>query len=65
MARSCDWGLMGDLSVRDPSGAWHEIVFGHECTPCGQLSFQGDKLGEVCPNLDGVVQTLVPYMVAP
>ena len=65
MARSCDWGLMGDLSVRDPSGAWHAIVFGHECTPCGELSFQGEPLGEVCPNLQGIVQTLLPHLVSP
>jgi len=64
-ARSCDWGLTGALSVRDPSGAWHEIVFGHECGRCGMASFQGEPIGEVCPDLSGMVDTLLPRLVAP
>ncbi len=64
LARSCDWGMTGALSVRDPGGAWHEIVFGNESTSCGRVSFQGEPMGEVCPNLDSLVQTLLPYMGA-
>jgi hypothetical protein len=62
LLRSCDWGMSGDLSIRDPSGGWHRIDFGPSCSPCGELSFEGEPLGEVCPDLSKLVETFLPIM---
>jgi hypothetical protein len=62
LRRSCDWGMSGDLSIRDPSGGWHKIDLGPSCTRCGELSFEGESLGEVCPDLSKLVETFLPIM---
>ncbi len=62
LQQSCDWGMAGDLSIRDPSGAWHEIEFGHQCTPCGKASFAGQPEGDVCPDLTPLASTFLPMM---
>jgi hypothetical protein len=62
LLRSCDWGMSGDLSIRDPSGGWHKIDFGPSCASCGELSFEGKSNGEVCPDLSKLVETFLPIM---
>ena len=51
----CAWAPTGAIEVRDPSGAWHRVDFGTECTSCGALVFDGDTaLGEVCLDLSTI-----------
>lgn len=57
----CDLEPSGSLSVRDADGEWYHIafqgpawsgapVFGPDCDGCGQVTWRGDELGEVCPD---------------
>ena len=46
----------GGLHIRDQHGGWHEAQFGTEnnvtahCDRCGNLSFDGEVLGELCAD---------------
>jgi hypothetical protein len=40
-------GPIGDLSLRDPAGGWHKLMF-TSCDPCAQVVFEGSDLGEAC-----------------
>jgi hypothetical protein len=44
---SCNGGASGALSLRDPTGGWYRIEF-EDCSTCGDLSFEGLAMGEVC-----------------
>jgi hypothetical protein len=41
-------GVSGGLSVRDPTGYWHELELGPD--GCGTLTFAGVEEGTVCPD---------------
>ena len=53
----CDYGLAGKLSLRDPSGGWYSLEFGG-CETCTDVYFEGEKLGEACVDMSGLVNTL-------
>ena len=46
----------GSVSLRDLNGGWHDVDFGGEfdpattCDACGELSFDGEPLGEACSD---------------
>ena len=54
---ACDGGVEGALSLRDPSGGWYRIEF-EACTPCGNLSFQGNDMGEVCVDFSDFITAI-------
>jgi hypothetical protein len=45
----------GTLSVRDPGGGWWAVVFQDPSSACGQVSWQNQKAGEICPDLAGAL----------
>jgi len=53
----CDGGTEGALSLRDPSGGWYRIEF-EACTPCGNLTFQGSDMGEVCIDFSNFITAI-------
>ena len=44
-------GATGGLSVRDPTGYWHELEFAENGGGCGQLRWRGQPEGELCLDL--------------
>jgi hypothetical protein len=57
------WGggaLAGTLSLRDPSGYWYDLVLGDG--GCGEVSFEGEALGEGCVNLDATLDAYAEAM---
>lgn len=45
---SCGQQPMGDVWLRDPSGAWIIFAFGESCSGCATVSSGGEQLGESC-----------------
>ena len=58
----CDWQPVGVLSIRDPTGIWHRLDYGEECSACAQGSWEDTDLGEVCPDLSPIVETAASYL---
>lgn len=55
--QSCGWSPTGTLMMRDPGGAWYSMVFDGDCSACTTLTFgDGLDMGEVCPNLQPLVE---------
>ena len=52
---------VGVLSIRDPTGTWHSLDYGDQCSPCAQVSWEGEPTGELCPDLSPIVATFKPY----
>jgi len=66
MGSTCIEEPYGTISVRGESGSWYEVVFqGPEywgapafppdCDGCGQVSFRGEPMGEVCPSFSALM----------
>ena len=65
MGSPCEEEPYGTISVRGESGSWYEVVFqGPEywgapafppdCDGCGEASFRGEPMGEVCPSFEAL-----------
>lgn len=50
---ACGWGPSGMLQLRDPSGGWHSLRF-ESCAPCAEVVFEGQALGQGCPDFAGL-----------
>jgi hypothetical protein len=57
----------GSVSLRDAEGGWYDVyfdgpayendtVFGPECDGCGEVWYQGELLGEICPAFDTLTE---------
>lgn len=57
----CEIEPAGTISVRDAEGEWYHVelqgpawagapVFGPDCDGCGQVTWRGQELGQVCPD---------------
>ena len=66
MGSPCTAEPYGTISVRGESGSWYEVVFQGpeywgapafppECDGCGQASFRGKPMGEVCPSFSALM----------
>lgn len=64
LSEACGWAPRGLVSLRDPSGGWTQIDFGSSCAPCGEATFGGAVLGEVCLDVSGLVAGLSPLLEA-
>jgi len=62
----CEMEPGGMVSVRDSQGEWYDVVFDGadygsssvfppECDGCGHVWFRGELLGDVCPDLSGLL----------
>jgi hypothetical protein len=47
----CGGWPQGTVLVRDPCGAWYTLDLGERCDGCADLSFGGEEMGEICPDL--------------
>jgi hypothetical protein len=47
-------GPIGSLSLRDPGGGWHKMVF-TSCEPCTSVVFEGVDLGEACVEFSALL----------
>lgn len=61
----CELEPGGAIRVRDGEGEWYDVyfqgptygtstAFPPECDGCGEVWFRGERLGEVCPELEGL-----------
>ncbi len=48
----------GRASVRDPVGIWYDFDFGDSCATCGTSRFDGQDLGEACPDFSGLASAV-------
>lgn len=57
----------GVVSLRDAAGGWYDVIFQgstdpapppEACDGCGELWFEGERVGEVCPDLSGLLAGL-------
>lgn len=60
MAEACTLEPSGSFRVRTASGAWLEVAFqgeslGEACDGCGLASVEGEELGRVCLDLEGIL----------
>lgn len=56
-AEACGLALAGEVSIRDPGGAWHTLRLTEDCGACGPLSFPGvAEAAEVCVDVEPVLQ---------
>lgn len=62
----CGWAPTGTLMMRDPGGAWYTMEFDGDCSACTNLRF-GDStdMGEVCPNLQPLIDRALDQANAP
>jgi hypothetical protein len=47
-------GATGILEVRDPGGLWYRLDFGEGCSECAEVSYEGESLGKLCPDLSQI-----------
>lgn len=63
----CEAEPGGSVSLRDAEGEWYDVVFDGadygsstafppECDGCGHVWFRGEAIGDVCPDLGGLLQ---------
>lgn len=61
----CDLEPAGAIALRDEAGSWYEVefdgpkyfgagAFPPDCDGCGRVYFQGNLLGEVCPDFTAI-----------
>lgn len=62
---TCEIEPIGDLSARDLNGTWYEIDFdavqsrdNAACDGCGEVTVEGQVLGEVCVDLSNLEEAL-------
>ena len=55
---SCPEGVEARLRVRHPEGPWFDFET-EGCAACGTVSFEGQALGEACPQLVSVLEQAV------
>jgi hypothetical protein len=66
LGSTCEAEPSGTISLRDSEGEWYHItfdgpafggapVFTPDCNGCGQVSYRGEDLGEVCPDFSALL----------
>lgn len=44
----------GDAWLHDPLGPWYRVAFGGDCDGCGEVTVDGEVVGETCPDLSAL-----------